>query len=231
MSTSAPKRSPRRWVPLPRGLDARAFTFRRTPKDVDGRRFDVPCTVLGKGIYGALGGRAVSRKWYKVRFADGKVADRHEQNLDANKRELRADGSWSPGVPFVGSHGTASGWWWLSGTGALERVASLHEKARHEAGDPAPGEGWILVSPDVAAGIVAHRRTLPSALRPGEGETDRAERERREAELRARRERKAAHAAAMLAMHERALRREGKLVAKWKAIKARADKALAGKKS
>jgi hypothetical protein len=218
------KRQPRTWKAFPRGIDRRAFTNRRTPKDVDGRRFDVPCVVLGQVLYGTP--RKVSRKWYKVRFADGKLEDRHMGNLDANRRELRADGSWSPGIPFVGSHGTPSGWWWLSGTGALERVASLHEKARHEVGDPASGESWVLVSPDVAAGIIARRKTLPNALQPGEGETDRAERARKTAALRERREARAEHARKMLAMHERALRREEKLVAKWRKLKARADRFL-----
>lgn len=222
----------RSYEPLSRSIDGRAFTHRRTPKDVDGRRYDVPCVVFGLYLYAAqrrndLGGLArkrVSRKWYKVRFADGRVDLRHATNLYANKRVLHADGSWAPGVPFVGSHEGSSGLWWQSAAGALERVASVYEKARSEAGDPSPCEGWVLVD---AAERVAHYKTLPSIFGPGESETDKTERERRAANLRVRREASAEHARAMYAMHERALRRETKLVAKWKKIKARAEARLA----
>lgn len=218
MSTKA-----RPYKPLRRGVDPWAFTHRRTPKDVDGRRHDAPCIVLGQYFYGTP--RRLSRKWYKIRFADGKIDLRHESNLYCNRRTLGEDGRWSPGVAFVGSHDSRSGSWWQSASGALERVATVYEKARSEAGDPPPSEGWALV--EEAERVVAHYKTLPSIFGPGESETDCAERAERAAELRERREERAQHAAAMLRKHERALKRETRLVAKWKRISARAEARLA----
>lgn len=215
------------YYPIARGLDPRAFMFRNdVGEDMPGERHTndggvwVACVVLGRLSVGPVDRPRASRIWFVVRRGDEGQFFCHADKLAA---------SCGGGVPFDGSHKKVTTSWWRSAGGALERVATVYELARQAVGDAPPREGWELVGSDEAAALVAHYKALPSSAGPGMSETEQAERLRVADLARRRREARAEHAATMLLMHERALKREARLVTKWRAKKARAEAALVRK--
>ena len=196
-------------------LNILAFTHRRTPKDVDGRRWDVPCVVLCRSKQW--------RRWVHVRFDDGRIDLRHSRNVFAGN-----GASGEKKTPVFEALSKSGGKWWINASGVLERVATAYEVER-VAIDAAPGDGWTLVDGAVYVSEQKCRPMTPGVPR-GESEVERLDRERKAAALQARRDKRCAHAAAMLALHTQKMRREEKLVAKWTRAYAHAMKIKAGAK-
>lgn len=197
----------------------KAFTYRRTPKDVDGYRWDVPCTV---GLPWVLRGTPPKkeRNWFNVRFADGKIDQRRRDRLFLFEAEHY------PRYPITvhkAAKDTSLGFWWVNAGGTAERPATSYEIARAFYGDAPPHEGWHLLD---GVSVVAVRKALPigAAIAPSEVEAI-DQRFRKEA-LQKRREAALVHAEAMLKKHERAAKRHAKLSSKWRAVVKRRRNAL-----
>lgn len=191
-------------------LNIRAFTHRRTPKDVDGRRWNVPCVVLCR--------HKSFQRWVWVRFDDGHIDSRHTRNVFAGDGE-----SGKKRTPvFEALKILSSTWWWANANGILERVATEYEVER-EAEDAPPGAGWVLVHGEAYV-ISSRNAPMTPGIARGESEVERFDRERKAQLLLKRRAKRCAHAAAMVALHTSKLRREEKLVAKWTREHARAVK-------
>lgn len=194
-------------------LNILAFTHRRTPKDVDGRRWDVPCVVLAH--YRRAKMSKPAHKWVHVRFNDGSVDVRHVNNVFTNLA--------SKTPVFRAMKDVTTGKWWINSNGVLERVATRYEVDR-TAFDAPPSSGWTLVDGDSYVGEQKQKRILGAPR--GESELERLERERKAAALQKRREKRRDHAAEMLLLHRRNLKREEMLVERWTREYARAMKVM-----
>lgn len=194
-------------------LNIRAFTHRRTPKDVDGRRWDVPCVVLCRD--------KTYLRWVHVRFDDGHVDMRHIQSVTAGLPT--SDGRSGKATPvFIALKDLGSGMWWINANNVLERAATRYEVERVTI-DPVPSDGWKLV--DGATHLTDQKQLHQITHLPrSESEVERRDREHKAFALQARRDKRCAHAAAMVALHTSKMKREEKLVAKWTREHARAMK-------
>lgn len=198
-------------------LNISAFTHRRTPKDVDGRRWDVPCIVLSYDFRGLKRKVRKVRKWVHVRFSDGHVDLRHVSNVFADLTNK---------VPvFRALKDVTTGKWWINSEGVLERAATRYEVDRVSLDTP-PSEGWALVDGE---SHVAAEKQKPIGSPRGESEVERLDREKKAALLRKRREKRCEHASEMLMLHRRNLKREEMLVERWTREYARAMKLNGGK--
>lgn len=185
----------------------RACTHRRTTKDVDGRRYDVWCTVGIKLLH--------SHAWFYVRFDDGTVASRHDDELYA--------------TPFgrpkfhASQSDTSFGFWWVNAFGTAERPATSYEIARSFVADETPSPGWTLLD---GASCVLRRRSNAIGAESAPSEVETAERERKSLALMKRRKARRDHAFTMVAKHERATKRHQKCASRWRVILKRAEKAI-----
>jgi hypothetical protein len=191
-------------------FEIRAFTHRRTPKDVDGRRYDVPCRVIG--VPKAAPSQLV------VEFDDGARDWRHRANVTAIPP---SDHSSSPEITKA-LEDTSMGFWWTNANGTLERPATTYELARALFGDAPARPGWSLVD---GVTVIAELRSAGICER-APSEVEREDRETRAAALRVRREVRRDHAAAAMKKYERRIARDTKIVAKWARVLKRAEIAL-----
>lgn len=201
-----------------------AFTHRRTPEDVDGRRWDVPCIVGLPWTHGTP--PRTSRSWFNVRFADGTIDQRHKTELYVVPGTVTYSRLSPYGVrPAVHKavRDTTMGFWWVNGGGTAERPATTYEIARAMFADAPPHEGWTLLD---GISAVARRKALPIGADVTPSAVEEADQKVRAEALSKRREARRDHAYAMVAKHDSKVKRHKRLAAKWRAVLKRAERAL-----
>ncbi len=119
-----------------------------------------------------------------------------------------------PRMPLLKSLRTNSHFWWVNASGAIERIATEYE-ARLP--DLPPNEGWHLVHTEGVSSLIAYAKKLPTTGgERAETDTERDERERREAAKKKRHAQKLATAQSMVQRYERRIKLDTTLLKKWR---------------